>query len=233
MNHGKKIYHSLLETLSGYNIWLVDGAYIRKNIDKDFIKFGSNTNKSFIPKKEFWIDIETNPQEHPFFITHLLTKEKVIRNGQNKERASAIANHAEKRERLKYIRKSIPFHKVNNKKIIEKIHINLLKDYDEIKIWLVDGEIVKKNLLLDYALGGHDLIYDFIPNKEIWIEKTIPVLERKFVILHELHERFLMLQGFNYPHAHHKAIILENYFYNHPQKIEDRILLEIKNNKDI
>lgn len=233
MSHSKRIYHSLLENVNGYNVWLVDGAYIRKYINENFVEYDSNTYKSFIPKKEFWIDIETNPSEHPFFITHLLTEKRALQNGLNKEQASAIARRVEKKERLKHIRKSLPFYKKNDKKIIEKIHFNLLQTYsDEIKIWLIDGKTVRDYLLLDYAEGGHDLVYDFIPEKEIWIEKILSPVERKFIMLHELHERFLMLQGLDYPHAHHGALIVEDYFRDHPQKIEGRIITEIRNNKN-
>lgn len=231
MNHSKKIYHSLLETVDGYNVWLVDGAYIRKNINENFVEYDSNIYKQFIPKKEFWIDIETNPREYPFFITHLLTEIKALNKGFSKNQASSIACRTEKRERLKHIKRSLPFKREADKKIVDKVHFDLLQTYSsKVKIWLIDGKIVRDHFLLDYAEGGHDLVYDFIPEKEIWIEKILTPLERKFIMLHELHERFLMSQGLDYPHAHHGALIVEDYFRDHPQKIEDRIFLEIKNN---
>lgn len=231
MNHSRKIYHSLLETIHGYSVWLVDGGYIRKHINENFVEYDSHLYKTFIPKKEFWIDIETNPHEHPFFITHLLTEHRLIENGINKEKASLRARQAEKKERLKHIRRSLPFKGKRNEKLIQKIHTDLLQTYsDHVKIWLIDGRAVRDYFFLDYAEGGHDLVYDFIPEKEIWIENILSPLERKFIMLHELHERFLMSKGFDYPHAHHGALIVEDYFRDHPHNIEERIVHELKNN---
>jgi hypothetical protein len=45
-------------------IWLVDGEYVRKNIDEEFTNFGQHYRFSYIPMDEFWIDQEAHDQEY-------------------------------------------------------------------------------------------------------------------------------------------------------------------------
>lgn len=77
---------------------------------------------------------------------------------------------------------------------------------NNIEIMLVDGDKIKKKNNIDYVEGGHDLIYDFIPEKQIWIDgnmskKTIP-----HIVYHEFIERYLMEnKEITYDEAHDVA----------------------------
>lgn len=76
---------------------------------------------------------------------------------------------------------------------------------DGVKVMLVDGPAVRSLLLTEFIGGGHGLVYDFIPADEIWIEKSIPEHDRSYILIHELYERALMSQGWDYDTAHDEA----------------------------
>ena len=89
----------------------------------------------------------------------------------------------------------------------------------------------QKFFLLDYCEGGHDKVYPFIPKNEVWIEKAISHQERKFIILHELHERYLMSQGKSYKNAHIGATEVEDHYRENPKEdLEARIKEEMVKN---
>lgn len=73
----------------------------------------------------------------------------------------------------------------------------------DLKIWVVDGKIVRETFEMDYTTGGHDKVYDyFIPANEIWIDSSNSPDELPFVVLHEVYERWLMCNGLDYDTAH-------------------------------
>lgn len=73
-------------------------------------------------------------------------------------------------------------------------------------IWIVDGVKIRKELFIDFVLGGNDQRYKFIPNGEIWIDNSVSVEELEFTIVHEITERQLMVEkGWDYDRAHDAA----------------------------
>jgi len=183
-------------------IWLVNGNLIRKEVDIEFANFGQHYRFSFIPENEFWLDVEAVLNERPFFIEHLFIEWRLMKKGISYETALASANEAETYER----KKKEGYKKILGSEgtiIIEKIHKELLgQTEDNISVWLVDGRIVRNNLNIDFSEGGHDLVYDFIPEKEVWIDDDVVKEERIYIILHELYERLLMKNGYSYSHSH-------------------------------
>ena len=93
--------------------------------------------------------------------------------------------------------------------------------------------MVRSLFLPDYAEGGHDKVYKFIPKNEIWIEIKLSKRERKFIILHELHERYLMAHGEIYSKAHRSATIIEDYARHHPKELENDIQIELFKNNEL
>jgi hypothetical protein len=123
--------------------------------------------------------------------------------------------------------------KENSKEILEKIHLNIWQTYsDFVSVWHVDGKVVRDHFLTEYADGGHDKVYSFIPKNEIWIEDGLPENEAKFILLHELHERYLMCKGKDYAHAHLGATDVEDHYRDHPKDLEERIRKEMQNNAE-
>ena len=193
--------------ISSFTIWIVDGAYIRKNTDINFTNFGQHYRHPFIPKNEFWIDQEHKPGDAPFYIDHLLLENKLMASGKTYRYALARADRKELSERHKASGKGFVR---RTKEIPRKIYIRHLKQYSgNANVYLVDGELVRDLYHVEYTEGGHDRVYSFIPSNEVWIDDDLSPNERKFVILHELTERALMSDGMMYSPAHKLANVAE------------------------
>ena len=237
LNHSKKPYVMKIKNLAGFEVWLVDGEYVRKFISEDFVNFDQHYHLKFIPKNEFWIDFANKHHEIKYYIDHLYIEGRLMAAGKTYFQAYKTAAAFEKRERAKSkIMKQIKKEKIPKEKLIKRLHKKLLINH-EIKVWLVDGSLVRSLFFLDFAAGGHDKVYNFIPKNEIWIDDDLKDREKKFIILHEMHERNLMSKGLNYSEAHASATEVEDYcrhnckktlFYikseiekiNHPNKIK-------------
>jgi hypothetical protein len=85
-----------------------------------------------------------------------------------------------------------------NKKLV-------LTTKDGIKVYLVDGNYVKKNYNMDFVEGGHWRVYDYIPKGEVWVDRLVDKDERLYVIAHELLECRDMADGTTYNKAHIRA----------------------------
>lgn len=224
----KKPYLSKCSTVAGFTVWVVDGEYVREHLNHDFTNFGQHYRFKFIPKNEFWIDKEAAPGEERFFIDHLLVEHRWMAKGMKYNDALDKAEIIEKRERSKSrLLKGI---KKNN--AIKKIHKRLLKSYSgNISVWIVSGELVRDIFMIDFTEGGHDRVYSFIPKNEVWIDDDLSPEERKFVILHELHERHLMAKGLDYGKAHDSANEVEYHCRRHPRELGKKLKSEIKKNR--
>ncbi|MCX6746611.1 MAG: hypothetical protein NTU63_00565 [Candidatus Pacearchaeota archaeon] len=228
----RKPYLKKFSKISRFTVWIVDGKYIRANIDREFTNFGQHYMFNFIPKSEFWIDWQRVPGEEKFYIDSMLTINRLLAKGMNRKDAIKIADQKEKSERIKtYLIKE----RVEERKRIEEdistVHIKLLKKYSKtIMVWIVDGKIIRDLFFIDFTEGGHDKVYPFIPKNEVWIDDDVNQREVKFILLHELHERRLMAKGMDYDSAHIKASELEYYCRCNPGKIDRKLKEEIKKN---
>jgi len=227
----QKPYIKKYGKIAHFTIWTVDGQYIRKNIDEEFTNFGQHYRFSFIPKDEFWIDHEYGPGEDQFYIDHLLVENRLMASGMSYDKALMRADQIEKKERSKSaLIKRIA--SLDSKHLIDDIHKTLLRKYSKnVNVWIVRGELVRGLLFIDFTEGGHDKVYPFVPEKEIWLDDELGPQERKFVLLHELHERYLMSQGWIYKKAHKDSSESEYYCRSHPEELEAKLQLEIDRNK--
>ena len=225
----KKIYLKKIRELSKIRVWLVDGEYIRKNICEDFVNYDHHYHLKFIPKNEFWIAEGTDEDEIRYYIDHMLVEHRLMSKGMSFEEASAKASLAERRERGKSeIMKKLGSVREHRKEIIDMVHKKLLKKYSGgIMVWVVDGELVRDVFYTFFGGGGHDKVFHFIPENEIWIDQDIHPKERKFILIHELHERSLMAKGKDYQHSHRKATEIEDFFRHHSKGLDKIIKEEI------
>jgi len=77
-------------------------------------------------------------------------------------------------------------------------------------ICLVDGNYVRDNFDIEFALGGHHLRYDFIPENEIWVEPTSSSADLSENVAHEFYEHLIMdITDLNYDQAHAMASSFE------------------------
>ncbi len=227
----KKPYIRKFRDVGAFSVWIVDGKYVRSYIDEEFTNFGQHFRFKFIPKNEFWIDKENSGDESRFFIDHLLLENSLMKSGVKYKKAIETADLKEKKERSKssFYKRNVKLERKHDKKLIKRIHKSLLRRYsnERIKVWVVNGELVRDLFFIDFTEGGHDKVYKFVPMNEIWIDDDLSKEELKFVLLHELHERNLMSKGEKYEKAHYSASEIEYHCRHHPKEIDKKLKEEM------
>jgi hypothetical protein len=227
----KKPYLYKLKEICGFSVWIVDGNYIRNNLEKDFTNYAQHYKFKIVPKNEFWIDDGASRAEDKFYILSMLVMNRLMARRYSHRKAIEIADKIEKRERKKYLieKKKIKFPKTKEASL-NLVHKKLIKKYNfgKCKVWIVNGEVVRDLFFLDFTEGGHDKVYSFIPKNEIWIDDDLKAKERKFVLLHEVYERNLMAKGMKYDPAHERALIIEYFCRNHPKEINENLKKEFE-----
>src|SRR5260370_16053005 len=71
----------LLERRGPVSVWLVDGAYVRENIDEEFSNFGHHYSCSAIPQDEVWLEQGAVPAEQRFFPHQAAVEREVMAQG--------------------------------------------------------------------------------------------------------------------------------------------------------
>jgi hypothetical protein len=200
-------------------IWVVDGTYVRTHLDEEFTNYGQPLVFDCIPKSEFWLDKEASEDEQKFFIDHLLIEHRLMEKGVAYDDALETADKAELVERakagdLRRLRKGKSLPDAKN------VHVRLWKKLESgVSVWIVDGRLVRSGFDVDFTEGGHDYVYEFVPQNEVWIDNDLEETERPYVLLHELHERNLMGKGWTYEKSHESASEIEFYCRNHPGEL--------------
>ena len=215
------------ETRNEVQVWIVDGPYVRGHIDEEFTNFGQHYRYPYIPEKEFWIDHEAEHNEKAFFIEHLLVEHDLMAKGASYADALTQADRVERRER----RRAGDVRKVTHhgKELPDAgiVHERLWKRLENgVSVWIVNGRLVRSAFDIDFTAGGHDHVYEFVPEGEVWIDDAIEEKERGFVLIHELHERKHMAEGIPYNQAHAESSRLEFHCRHHPDELHDALAIE-------
>jgi hypothetical protein len=208
------------------SIWVVDGTYVRTHLDEEFTNYGQHFAFDCIPENEFWLDKEAAGDEQKFFIDHLLIEHKLMARGVPYDDALEAADKAEMAERKRAgdIRKLT---KGGSLPDPAKVHVRLWKALESgVSVWIVDGRLVRSVFDDDFTEGGHDHVYEFVPEKEVWIDNDLEEAERPYVLLHELHERNLMEKGWTYTKAHEDSSKIEYHCRHHPNELHDALSQE-------
>ncbi|HYM32535.1 MAG TPA: hypothetical protein VEU47_14615 [Candidatus Cybelea sp.] len=222
-----RIYVQKIETIAHMAVWIVDGAYIRGHIDEEFTNFGQHYRYPYIPLNELWLDKWTRPNEQRFFIDHLLVEHRLMAKGASYAEAIEAGDREERKERrragdvrrMTETGKRIP--------VGQDVHQRLWKHLENgVSVWIINGRLVRSVFDVDFTAGGHDYVYEFVPENEIWIDDQIVEQERGYVLLHELHERSLMAQGWPYSRAHADSSRLEYRCRHHPDELHDALAAE-------
>jgi hypothetical protein len=207
-------------------IWAVDGAYVRTHLDEEFTNYGQHYVFECIPEDEFWLDDEAQHDEQGFFIDHLLVEHHLMSNGLPYDAALTAADHAEMVER----KRAGDIRKVADRGSLpepSKVHVRLWKALESgVSVWIVDGRLVRSVFDVDFTEGGHDHVYEFVPENEVWIDNDLKEAERPYVLLHELFERNLMAKGWTYTKAHEEASKIEHHTRHHPEELHDALFKE-------
>jgi len=226
----KKPYIKKNSEIEGFNVWIVDGNYIRNHIDVEFTNSGLNYRFPFIPKDELWIDEQFGDKDEvEYFAVGLLNYQRLRDEGILRRPAIVLADKMERSLRHKDLRKEYgSFSKATKEKISRRVHKKLLHDYsNKVKVWIVRGNLVRSLYFIDFTEGGHDWAYKFVPGNEVWIDDDIKPRERKYIILHEILERNLMSRGWRYNRAHAFVSRVESYYRKNPKKLNKRIVVEV------
>ena len=207
-------------------IWIVDGTYVRTHIDEEFTNYAQHYAFKFIPENEFWLDKEAAEDEQQFFIDHLLVEHGLMKKGTSYNDALEAADKKERSER----EKAGDVTKLKSRAGLadpSKVHVKLWKTLESgVKVWIVDGRLVRSVFDVDFTEGGHDHVYEFVPTNEVWIDNDLEEIERPYVLLHELHERNLMAKGMPYSKAHEDSSRIEFRCRHHPNELHDALAAE-------
>jgi hypothetical protein len=218
-------YLKKIDERGDITIWLVDGFYVRKNLDEEFTNFGQHYRFTCIPENEFWIDREAGPDEQPFYINHLIIEHRLMKKGFPYVKALEFADRKERAERKKA--KGFPAGQPLGGDNPTIVHLQIINKTDHTTIWLVNGRLVRDFYDIDFTEGGHDWVYRFVPKGEVWIDNDVEPEERPYILLHELHERNLMKKGLSYNDAHADSSQLEYYTRHHPNELPEALKKEM------
>lgn len=93
---------------------------------------------------------------------------------------------------------------------VSGIYKILADQFDSLDIYIVDGELVRREIYSDFIFGGNEQRYPFVPHNEIWIDNTIPSREYITTLKHEVNEMNLMKNlGWTYLQAHDSSLMIE------------------------
>ena len=208
-------------------VWIVDGSYVRGHLDEEFTNFGQHYRYPYIPRHEFWIDQEAEHDKRRFFIDHLLTEYDLMSQGVPYEKAIVAADRTERKERRRAGDVAAVTRHGQQLPDADSVHERLWKRLENgVNVWIVNGRLVRSVFDIDFTAGGHEHVYEFVPQGEVWIDDAIVEQERGFVLLHELHERNRMADGVSYNEAHAESSRLEFRCRHHPDELHDALASE-------
>jgi hypothetical protein len=223
----KPPYIRKVEDRGDVDVWIVDGAWVRGHLNEEFTNFGQHYQYAFIPLNEFWIDREAREDELGFFVDHLLVEHRLMAAGTPYDQAQAAGCREERKERRRAgdVRRMT----ADGQKLPDPaaVHERLWKRLENgITVWVVNGRLVRSVFDIDFTAGGHDCVYEFVPENEVWIDNDVTEAERGLILVHELHERNLMAKGWPYSKAHADSSRLEYRCRRRPDELHDALAAE-------
>jgi len=219
------VYRYLWGNKNGYAVWIVDGNTVRQKIYNYFLYGGNEQRYPFNPKGEIWIDHAVSCEEFELTLAHELNERHLMAKfGWSYEKSHDSSLALEVGMRRKYCdicrahEATLPKLPVTDHNHIKEIpdipdSIKLENIYrvplgiqDGIRIWIVDGYQVRAKIFPDFGFSGNDLVYHFIPQKEIWIDGQVSAEETAYSIAAELIERQFLANGATYDSAYGAGI---------------------------
>ncbi len=240
------VYRFYAGQKNGQDVWIVDGYKVRHKIYKEFLYGGNDQRYCYTPPGEIWIDNAVSGEEYELTLAHELNERHLMAKfgwTYDKSHDSSLAvevvirhsNDSICRGHEASMKAVSPTDWSNRKeltKLPDSIRLNSIYRIpvgirDGMMVWVVDGYLVRKNIFPDFGFSGNDLVYHFIPAKEIWIDGQVSCEEMEYSIAAELTERKLMQQGNSYSDAYEASVgnililrdRMENRIRNHPPLI--------------
>lgn len=92
---------------------------------------------------------------------------------------------------------------------MENYKLKTLREIGNIKVWEVDGSIIRKDIEPEFTNFAQHLDFDVIPKDEMWIDKEKTHNEVGFFVTHMVVERKLNDSGIEQKKAHDMALKAE------------------------
>ena len=235
------IYRFYAGQKNGLDVWIVNGYQVRQHIYKEFLYGGNGQRYIYNPPGEIWIDNAISCEEYELTLVHELNERHLMAKfGWTYDRShdSSLAVELVMRHRSDSIccthECSLPAvsptdwtHRKEITKLTDSVRLSGIYripagSRDGLSVWIVDGYLVRKNIFPDFGFSGNDLVYHFIPPKEIWIDGQISCEEMEYSITAEQMERKLMQQGNSYSDAYEASV-------EHIRTLRDRMDGRIRN----
>lgn len=90
--------------------------------------------------------------------------------------------------------------------VLEEIRVSDLGVLYNVKVYAVDGKLLRNHVDIDFTTGANPGRYMFVPDGEIWVEKIMIPSDFAPCVVHEFVEYLLMRDsGLSYDDAHRKA----------------------------
>lgn len=207
-----------------FKIFIVNGDEVRKKYFNEFVYGGNSERYTFIPADEIWVDNSVSSEEFETTVAHELKERKLMaRDGLLYADAhdSALALEVSMRKQWEKICSehetkldsvtprdfdtTMEIVTLPEKIKLKNVYRIPLGEKDGVKIWIVDGYVVRRDIFPDFDFSGNDKEYMFIPNGEIWIDGQISCEETNYSIALELKIRELMTRGGSYDSAYVQA----------------------------
>ncbi|MDD5362213.1 MAG: hypothetical protein PHN88_08775 [Ignavibacteria bacterium] len=221
----QNIYRTYMGERNNFKVWVVDGALIRETIFNEFIYGGNDERYIFVPEGEMWIDNSISAEEYETTLQHEINERNLMRKfgmtyfdahdsslSLELQMRAIYKSESEKHESLLPLMMPIDFDSTQEiESLPEKIKLkNIYRvpfgERNGVKIWIVDGYAVRRDVYPDFGFSGNGYAYMFIPKDEIWIDGEITCEEIEYSISLELKERELMSAGKYYDDAYLEAV---------------------------
>lgn len=188
-------------TVGPYAVEIVDEQQVRDSSPEleEFSNYAIPSDfPDQIPEQTIWLSAEVPQDERWILIEEAIARIEAEAKGLDPAEAYDAGLHRSKQLRGRS-------HPKESKPSDDSVKLKKLATAGGLTVWLVDGEKIRDSVDIDFVEGGHDLVYGFIPENEIWIDKEVPASERQVIVAHEADERKLMSGGMPYEEAHKHA----------------------------
>jgi hypothetical protein len=208
-----------------FKVWIVDGAEIRRQIFNEFIYGGNSERYPFVPEGEIWIDNSISSEEFETTLAHEINERNLMARYamtyfdahdsslalEVKMRRGYLLQCNEHESKLPNVS---PTDFDSTKEIedipemikLKNIYRIPLGERNGIKLWVVDGYAVRRDIYPDFGFSGNGLAYHFIQPNEIWIDGSVTCEETEYSIAQEMKERELLAKGMSYDSSYTEAV---------------------------
>ena len=212
----RNVYQRKSGRREGQDIWIVDGARIRRDVFDEFLQGGNDQRYRFVPHNEIWIDGTTSAEEYIYALMHELhERRQMLTLGLSYDHAHRESLMLELQARRKNAIDSDvhelqlppmpPMDSEGNQEIedigdkvrLRDVYRAKLPMRDHLDVWVVDGAIVRRDVYPDFGFSGNGFYFQFIPKNELWIDDQVNCAEMEYQLIHQVRERAAMAKGSN------------------------------------